>query len=84
MKYIVQITSGRGPAECCWVVAQLARYLINEMARHNFHAELTDAVSAKSSNTLSSAIIIVSNAGASIMGLNVATRRMCSAALGLR
>jgi len=27
---IIQITSGRGPAECCWVVAQVLKFLIKE------------------------------------------------------
>lgn len=27
---IIQITSGRGPAECCWVVAQVLKLLIQE------------------------------------------------------
>jgi peptide chain release factor len=27
---LLQITSGRGPAECCWVVAQLVKTLANE------------------------------------------------------
>ncbi len=59
MKYLLQITSGRGPAECCWVVSQLARYLINEVSRNNFQAELTEAVPGKTSGTLSSAVITV-------------------------
>jgi len=29
MNYWLQITAGRGPAECCWVVWQLTHYLIN-------------------------------------------------------
>lgn len=27
---IIQITSGRGPVECCWVVAQVLKFLIKE------------------------------------------------------
>ncbi|WP_430813750.1 peptide chain release factor H [Carboxylicivirga sp. RSCT41] len=27
---ILQITSGRGPAECCWVVARVLKYMIEE------------------------------------------------------
>lgn len=29
-KYMIQITSGRGPAECCWVVAQVLRLMLKE------------------------------------------------------
>ena len=59
MKYMMQITSGRGPAECCWVVSQLVHYLINEVSRNSFQAELTEAVPGKTSGTLSSAVITV-------------------------
>lgn len=31
---IIQITSGRGPAECCWVVAQVLKHFI-EAIKHN-------------------------------------------------
>jgi len=30
MDKIIQITAGRGPAECCWVVAQVLKILITE------------------------------------------------------
>lgn len=30
MNRILQITSGRGPAECCWVVAQVLKFLLEE------------------------------------------------------
>ena len=30
MEKILQITSGRGPAECCWVVAQVLKIMIEE------------------------------------------------------
>lgn len=28
---IIQITAGRGPAECCWVVAQVLKYFLKEI-----------------------------------------------------
>ncbi len=28
---LIQITSGRGPAECCWVVAQVLKYLVENL-----------------------------------------------------
>ncbi|GAA3510525.1 peptide chain release factor H [Aquimarina addita] len=28
---IIQITAGRGPSECCWVVAQVLKYFLNEV-----------------------------------------------------
>jgi len=32
---ILQITSGRGPAECCWVVAQVLKLIIEEATKAN-------------------------------------------------
>lgn len=29
---IIQITAGRGPAECCWVVARVLKYFLKEVA----------------------------------------------------
>jgi len=34
MEKILQITAGRGPAECCWVVAQVLKFLLED-ARKN-------------------------------------------------
>ena len=31
MDKIIQITAGRGPAECCWVVAQVLKIFIAEV-----------------------------------------------------
>lgn len=31
---IIQITAGRGPAECCWVVAKVLKYFLKEIAQH--------------------------------------------------
>jgi peptide chain release factor len=30
---IIQITSGRGPAECCWVVSQVVKKMLNDASR---------------------------------------------------
>lgn len=34
---ILQITSGRGPAECCWVVAQVLKYIVEDAKKANLH-----------------------------------------------
>ncbi|WP_346881763.1 peptide chain release factor H [uncultured Algibacter sp.] len=31
---IIQITSGRGPAECCWVVAQVLKHFLEAVKHH--------------------------------------------------
>ena len=55
----LQITSGRGPKECCWVVFQLAQYLISEANRKGLKTELIEAISAEESKTFKSALISV-------------------------
>ncbi len=35
MEKNIQITSGRGPAECCWVVAQILKIFIKEANNHH-------------------------------------------------
>ncbi|EDM45384.1 putative peptide chain release factor [unidentified eubacterium SCB49] len=37
---IIQITAGRGPAECCWVVAQTLKFLIKELTATNITYEI--------------------------------------------
>jgi len=37
MEKIIQITSGRGPAECCWVVAQILKIIIKEASTSNLN-----------------------------------------------
>lgn len=52
---ILQITSGRGPAECCWVVAQLLKYLIKEAKKNGFKAEVLTREPGELNGTLLSA-----------------------------
>jgi len=37
MEKNIQITSGRGPAECCWVVAQVLKIIIKEASSNNLN-----------------------------------------------
>lgn len=55
----VQITAGRGPEECCWVVSRLTRYFIDDAGRHGFEAKVLDVVPGSGSNTIHSALIAV-------------------------
>ncbi|MFH0785291.1 MAG: peptide chain release factor H [Pseudomonadota bacterium] len=59
MKRWLQISAGRGPEECQWVVSQLAQYLLAEATRCGFSAKQTEAVPAKSGREVSSVLIVV-------------------------
>lgn len=54
---IIQITSGRGPAECCWVVAQLLKVFIKELVMEGIEYVVLHKVSGSENRTLSSVII---------------------------
>ena len=53
----LQITSGRGPEECGWVVFQLARFLARLGGRKGFKADLIEAIPGNYPNTFKSALI---------------------------
>lgn len=60
MKSIVlQITSGRGPAECCWVVAKVLQQLLNEARSQGFEAEVLHREQGAENGTLFSATVKV-------------------------
>jgi peptide chain release factor len=57
---LIQITSGRGPAECAWVVAQLAAVLVSEARGVGLQAELIEEERGAEQGTLQSALIHIS------------------------
>lgn len=59
MKYQLQITSGRGPEECCWVVSRLANYLTKRISSHGLAVDLVDMVPGKRKGTMSSALLSI-------------------------
>lgn len=63
MKQIIQLTSGKGPAECCWVVAKILKILLEE-ARMKFglKAEVIYRVEGPENGTLASAVVEISGA----------------------
>ena len=63
----LQISSGRGPVECCWVVSQLANFLMNEARKAGLHAEIVEAIPSEFPKTLRSALIAIEG-GNSIEG----------------
>lgn len=56
-KKYLHITSGRGPAECCWVVAQLVKYLFKKAKKENLKIEMIDKVVGDHPSTLKSAFL---------------------------
>ncbi|GAA3594559.1 peptide chain release factor H [Flavivirga amylovorans] len=54
---IIQITSGRGPVECCWVVAQILKYFIEEIKKAKIEYTLLQRELGTENGTLQSATI---------------------------
>ncbi|MCU4174874.1 peptide chain release factor H [Carboxylicivirga sp. N1Y90] len=57
MEKIIQITSGRGPAECCWVVAQILKIIIKEASTNNLNYTILHREEGIESRTLYSVTI---------------------------
>ncbi len=64
MTILLQITSGRGPVECCRVVKQLAEALLGDARNNNLHAEIIEEESGPEQGTLHSALIHLEGSGA--------------------
>ena len=64
MQILLQITSGRGPAECCWVVARLAESIIADAHKESLHAEIIEEESGPEKGTLFSALLHLDGEGA--------------------
>jgi len=63
MASLLQITSGRGPVECCWVVAQLADAILADACNHGLQAEIIEEEAGPTKGTLSSALIHIDGKG---------------------
>jgi peptide chain release factor len=57
MRHWVQITSGRGPAECAWTVPRVLRCMLDEAANLGVKVEMLESVAGPFSGTLSSVLI---------------------------
>ena len=44
MRSWIQITSGRGPEECCWVVYRLFQYILREADVSGYKPEVIEMV----------------------------------------
>ena len=58
--YTLQITSGRGPAECCWVVAQIVKVLVKEAKDCKLEPEVISRNKGGEKGTLVSAVVRIS------------------------
>jgi len=47
----IQITSGRGPEECCWVVFRLSHFLMRLAGQKGQKTELIEAITGDYANT---------------------------------
>ena len=54
---IIQITSGRGPVECCWVVAQVLKQFLEEIKAAKIKYALLQRVLGTENGTLQSATV---------------------------
>ena len=57
MKKIIQITAGRGPAECSWVVAQVLKKVLQEASKHQLIATVLQHQAGPENGTVESALI---------------------------
>lgn len=56
---IIQITSGRGPAECAWVVAKVLREFLAELKKKEIDYEVLNRVEGSEKRTLNSVSVMV-------------------------
>ncbi|WP_109098290.1 peptide chain release factor H [Aquimarina sp. AU58] len=54
---IIQITAGRGPAECCWVVAQVLKYFLDDIRHTGVTYSIIQRVKGIENGTLQSATL---------------------------
>ena len=59
MEKIIQITSGRGPAECTWVTAQVLKKVLQEAVGFNLKATVLQHDAGQENGTVASAIVLL-------------------------
>lgn len=59
MEKMIQITAGRGPAECSWVVAQVLKKVLQDASEHNLIATVLQHQAGQENGTVESALIKV-------------------------
>ncbi len=61
---ILQISAGRGPAECCWVVAQVLKKVMRDARENDLKIEILEREKGPENGTLYSALILLKGATA--------------------
>ncbi len=61
-KHLLQITSGRGPAECTWVVAQVLKKVLQEAADFNLKSTVLQHEAGPENGTVESALVQIEGA----------------------
>ena len=59
MTYWIQVSSGRGPAECCWVAARVAEQILAQAEVQNIEATIINVVPGPCKDTFRSILISV-------------------------
>jgi peptide chain release factor len=59
MEKIIQITSGRGPAECTWVVAQVLKNVLQEAANDDIKASVLQHEAGQENGTVETATVVL-------------------------
>ena len=54
---MLQLTAGRGPAECCWVVAKVLNVLLEEARQQGLEATVLSRTKGQENGTLQSALV---------------------------
>lgn len=62
MKIVIQITAGRGPAECALAAAWTLREIMGEARKHHVNVEVLDRVPGSENGTIESAVIQIKGA----------------------
>jgi peptide chain release factor len=63
-EYIIQLSAGRGPEECCRVVARVLEIVLKEARQQHLDAQLIDSAPGNLNGTLLSALVLVKGPGA--------------------
>ena len=58
-KTYIQITSGRGPAECCRVVSKIVENILKEALQQGIYAEVVEREEGEINRTLLSAVLFL-------------------------
>lgn len=59
----IQITSGQGPVECCWVVYQVVQRILKECAKEELRVDILEVIPAEADHTYKSALLAVDGDG---------------------